>query len=243
MNQPQACSNISSSFRQCALVAIGLSLAVVGCEGPQQTELAPGERVAHAAGTLLRSEGATTLPRTRAVAVWNYWPDDQCVYANDEYESVSCSGALLATEATLVADDGQFAVDLVEAPPAFVHGYDVALAEAFIAIVTEDADLSTIDFTDPNETVGVVRDFVIVYAPSDFAENTVEAATVGSPLGAGFHTVRVLIDDEGNYTGEQYDVILDDGTEVSSIQTGELTNEGRSLVVEPGELNIPWLGL
>ena len=243
MNQPQACSKFVSSLRPIALATIGLSLALVGCESPQSTELVPGEQVAHAAGKLLRSQAATSLPKTRAVAVWNFWPEDQCEYAHDEYDSVSCSGALLATEATLVAEDGQFSVDLVEAPPAYVHGRDVALAEAFIAIVADDADLATIDFTNPDQTVGIVRDFVIVYAPSDFGENTVEAATVGSPIGAGFHTVKVLIDEDGNYTGEQYNVILEDGSEVISIQTGELTSEANSLVVEPGELNIPWLGL
>lgn len=237
MNHTHRSSDLFS--RVLGFAGATLILTLSACGGSSD-ELAQGEATATVRGALGQLDGDPAMSsEMRAILVWTFWDDADCVtHAGRSPEERSCSGSLIATEAAVVDEGGRFALSVSEPPPAFVHGYDVAIAEAFVAIVPSDADLETADFTDPSQRIGL-SDYVVLYAPADFAEDTVEAALVGSALGAGFHLVLPIED------GPQFEVTLDDGTEVISSQRGVLVPTGfdTEIVVTPGAELSPWLGL
>lgn len=222
-----------------ALAALA-AMTGLGCGADaEERPLAEGEATATVRGAMEAAASAVTAGQSlRALLVWTYWDDADCV-EHSSGEGRSCSGSLHATEAALVDEGGYFVISATEPPPDFVHGYDVGIAEAFVAVVAADLDPAAVDLTDPSNRVGLATGHVVVYAPADFGDGTVEAALVGSPLGAGFHLAIPLEE------GPQFEVVLEDGTEVISAQRAVLAPQGfdAEIVVTPGAEFSPWLGL
>ncbi len=181
------------------------------------------------------SPESTTL---RAVIVWTYWDPSDCESAGTPGElgfSQSCSGSWYPTDATLVGVEGTFTLEILEPPPAFVHGFDSEMAEGFITVIPENADISQLDLTSGEDTLGVSESLVVIFAREDFEADTLEAAMVGGPVGAGFHLVKPIL-------GPQYNVVLDNGNEVISHQRGEILSDlSTPVVIQDGI--IPSLGL